>query len=346
MMTGFRTGSRTRRAARWRLVAALAALSLVALACGADGDDARLASSGTSSTTASGVGSGDKTPAGEAEDGKGSVIELAATPDFCEAATLLIGDMQAIGVVDPTEADQLALAYGTTEDSLGRVAELAPNAGLRNLIGRASDLFLPVVDLLRAADWRLDDVDPDRIGELEAFGADGEQQLAALTDELETYLAAECGTDVAAARQAGVERFRDRLGTGAAAGSDGADASALPDQADIDAAPLGQRGGQVFCDADRLWSATVQSVDEAEVDGAFVDHLLRLADVSTTWGERLPVELAVVSVDINVGFAEVVVTFGETQDAAASHAAYQAWRSSPGLAEGRRAIDGWVAENC
>lgn len=137
----------------------------------------------------------------------------------------------------------------------------------------------------------------------------------------------------------------ERAGTPELAGG-GRNDGPIPDQADIDAAPIGERGGQVFCDADRLWLATIGGVDDAVGGGDFVDTLLAAADVYTTWGERLPVDLAVVTVDMNVGFAEVVVTFGETQDPSATSDAYRSWRSGPAFADGRQAIDGWLADNC
>lgn len=321
---------------RWTwTVTITAALVLMMAACGSS-DDVQISSSTQQEESVKSTSPGDA----DGVDAKASGLELAATSEFCQAANHLVGDMEAVGATDPDRPEQLQLAYGNIEVSLGRVASLAPNAGLSNLVADASALFLPVAELMREADWTVDHVDRERAAELGAFGPEGQAELEALTDELESYLAAECGTDVVAARRAGVDRFEEELAGG------GRNDGPVPDQADIDAAPIGERGGQVFCDADRLWQATIEGVDDAVDAGDFVDTLLAAADVYTTWGERLPVEVAVATVDMNVGFAEVIVTFGETQDPSATREAYRSWRSGSAFGDGRQGIDGWLADNC
>ncbi len=110
--------------------------------------------------------------------------------------------------------------------------------------------------------------------------------------------------------------------------------------------PLGTRGGQAFCDADRDWNAAMGRADGAASDGAFTKELLDSAAIYTTWGERMPVEIAVETVDMNLGFAQVVAVYGETQDDGATRAAYREWRAGPAHRSGRDVVDRWVEQNC
>lgn len=317
---------------------ATAALALVVAACGGDeSSTARLASVQTGSTA---VGDGFDAP-------KSGGIELASTPAFCAAAEQLIGAMETVGVADLERPAEVRLAYTSTRDGLDDVADLAPNAGVATRIAEARALFLPLVDLLQGAGWDLAAVDREQAAELAVLSESTGPELAAITDEFEAYVEAECGIDVVAARAAGIDRFSAAL-TGSAGQTDGRDGEI--DLALLDEVPAGERGGEVFCLADRFWNRAIAAVDgtvdAAGSDDAFLSALLASADVYTSWGERIPPELAVASLDMNVAYAEVVATYGETQDVAATRIAYRTWRSGADLRAARAEIDGWIATSC
>ena len=304
----------------------------------------------------------------------GNSPELAATPEFCVAAGDLIGAMESVGVADPSVPEQVELAYTDTADRLEEVALVAPNAGVANQIGETTGLFLPLVEMLSEADWDATASDTEAAEELAVLQERSGPELDRLTGEFEEYVAEQCALDVDQARANGVERFYDALieragddgegspgpgseapgpdepdeasGSGSADGSGGGGSGPRPgDQALVDEASIGERGGDVFCAADRLWLAAIGDTDRAD-DITIVGPVLALADRYTAWGERLPVDLAVSTVDLNVGFAEVVSTYGETQDGPATREEYLRWRNGPGFAEARAAVDAWVDENC
>ena len=308
----------------------------------------------------------------DSDSDPGDRPELAATPEFCVAASDLIGSMESVGVADPRVPAEIELAYTSTVDGLDELAGLAPNAGVANQIGETTGLFLPLVEMLSEADWDVAAIDAERAEELEILQERSGPELDRLTGEFEQYVSEQCAIDVDQARSNGVERFYDTLieragdGGGDVPVSDDDDDQGSGDQDEgdggegataagsgprpgdrelIDEARIGDRGGQVFCAADRLWLAAIGDTDRAD-EITIIDPVLALAAVSTDWGERLPVELATTTVDLNVGFAEVVAAFAETQDGAATLEEYRRWRTSPAFADGRAAVDAWVAENC
>ncbi|MEM9650603.1 MAG: hypothetical protein AAGA65_00815 [Actinomycetota bacterium] len=343
-------------------IASVAVAGLLLVACGSgnepDGEPEAGATGTAVDTTVATVETADPLGVGATNpDAKGgapgvgdgsSGIELAATPEFCAAAEHLIGAMGTVGYADLDKPAEVRWAYTETVIGLAAVADVAPNAGVANQIRTATDLFTPLATIMADTNWDLTRIDRAAAEDLARLGEAAGPELEALTEDFEAYVAGECGVDIGAARANGIDRLIHDLGdTVPRPDDEAATGFATPeDRAMVDDAPLGERGGAVFCAADRLWRDAIAAVDRSEAGRGFVDALLASADTYTSWGERIPADLAVTTYQMNVGYAEVVATYGETLDGDETNAVYEQWRSGDEWQQARSEIDAWTNTNC
>ncbi len=270
-------------------------------------------------------------------------LQLASTPAFCEAAGQLIGSMETVGAADIEAPNQLRLAYETTEAGLFEVLDVAPNPTVHNDVAEVIELFTPVASVLRDADWDVEAIDLDAAADLAIFDDEAAARLEELGDGFEAYGRAQCGLDIEDIRRRAVDDFEYQFVDTAPEpiDDDDVDLLALLD----DGVPAGVRGGDGFCRADRVWLTGMSRIDDADGD-QFFDRLVEGANIYTTWGERIPADLAVATLDLSVGFSEVVATIDEDLNIPEIDEAYRTWRASDAYRQGRAETDTWVAANC